>query len=68
MSDATIASSASTDMIERGEVLVRDAVPASLISMREIWKTYQMGSEEVHAFGGVPREGRCQSMAPCLLQ
>jgi putative ABC transport system ATP-binding protein len=53
MSDATIASSASTDMIERGEVLVRDAVPASLISMREIWKTYQMGSEEVHALHGV---------------
>src|SRR5437764_4070622 len=53
MSDATIATSASTDMIERGEVLVRDAVPASLISMREIWKTYQMGSEEVHALHGV---------------
>ena len=25
----------------------------SLISMREIWKTYQMGSEEVHALHGV---------------
>src|SRR5216110_1721074 len=58
MSDATIATSASTDMIERGEVLVRDAVPASLISMREIWKTYQMGSEEVHALHGVSFEVR----------
>jgi len=27
--------------------------PNSLISMREIWKTYQMGSEEVHALHGV---------------
>jgi len=27
--------------------------PSSLISMREIWKTYQMGSEEVHALHGV---------------
>src|SRR5437588_2702751 len=51
MSDATIATTTSAP--ERGEVLVRDAVPASLISMREIWKTYQMGSEEVHALHGV---------------
>jgi putative ABC transport system ATP-binding protein len=51
MSDATLAST--TDVLEHGEVLVRDAVPASLISMREIWKTYQMGSEEVHALHGV---------------
>ncbi len=35
------------------ELLVRDAVPASLISMRNIWKTYQMGSEQVHALRGV---------------
>jgi putative ABC transport system ATP-binding protein len=27
--------------------------PNSLISMREIWKTYQMGSEQVHALHGV---------------
>src|SRR5215210_169134 len=27
--------------------------PSSLISMREIWKTYQMGSEQVHALHGV---------------
>src|SRR5918911_1506817 len=40
-------------IVEHGEVLVRDAVPASLISMRDIWKTYQMGSEEVHALHGV---------------
>lgn len=34
-------------------MLARDAVPASLISMREIWKTYQMGEEKVHALRGV---------------
>lgn len=27
--------------------------PASLISMRDIWKTYQMGAEAVHALHGV---------------
>ena len=27
--------------------------PAALISMRDIWKTYQMGTEEVHALHGV---------------
>jgi putative ABC transport system ATP-binding protein len=54
MSDATLATSAAlTDALEPGELLVRDAVPASLISMRDIWKTYQMGSEEVHALHGV---------------
>lgn len=40
-------------VLANGELLVRDAVPAALISMREIWKTYQMGSEEVHALHGV---------------
>jgi putative ABC transport system ATP-binding protein len=47
--DATIADG----VLANGEILARDAVPASLISMREIWKTYQMGSEEVHALHGV---------------
>ncbi|HUQ33493.1 MAG TPA: ABC transporter ATP-binding protein [Pyrinomonadaceae bacterium] len=53
MSDATLATPTSADAIEPGQLLVRDAVPASLISMRNIWKTYQMGSEEVHALHGV---------------
>ncbi|HEY0077619.1 MAG TPA: ABC transporter ATP-binding protein [Pyrinomonadaceae bacterium] len=39
--------------IERGDLLAHDAVPAALISMRDIWKTYQMGSEELHALRGV---------------
>jgi putative ABC transport system ATP-binding protein len=39
--------------IEHGDLLAHDAVPASLISMREIWRTYQMGTEELHALHGV---------------
>ena len=56
MSDATLAPPAQSETaaaLEPGELLVRDAVPASLISMRDIWKTYQMGSEQVHALHGV---------------
>ncbi len=39
--------------LEHGDLLAYDAVPASLISMREIWKSYQMGEEAVHALQGV---------------
>ena len=56
MSDTTLAQTVSANeaqVLGRGELLARDAVPASLISMRDLWKTYQMGSEEVHALRGV---------------
>jgi putative ABC transport system ATP-binding protein len=54
MSEATaIIDQSMPETLTNGEILARDAVPASLISMREIWKTYQMGSEEVHALHGV---------------
>ncbi len=53
MSDATLAAPAEGGALEHGELLARDAVPAALISMRGIWKTYQMGSEQVHALHGV---------------
>ncbi|HEX7175705.1 MAG TPA: ABC transporter ATP-binding protein [Pyrinomonadaceae bacterium] len=39
--------------LERAELLAHDAVPAALISMRDIWKTYQMGEEPLHALRGV---------------
>ncbi len=42
-----------TAALDHGDLLAHDAVPASLISMRGIWKTYQMGAEEVHALRGV---------------
>lgn len=35
---------------------VTDDKPESLISMRNIWKTYQMGTEELHALKGVSFE------------
>lgn len=35
---------------------VTDPVPQALISMRNIWKTYQMGNEELHALQGVTFE------------
>jgi len=35
---------------------ITDAPPGALISMRNIWKTYQMGTEELHALQGVSFE------------
>ncbi|HYP53998.1 MAG TPA: ABC transporter ATP-binding protein [Pyrinomonadaceae bacterium] len=53
-SDATLAEPAEgLTATARAEMLARDAVPAALISMRDIWKTYQMGSEQLHALRGV---------------
>jgi putative ABC transport system ATP-binding protein len=54
MSDATLLETPPVEgVIERGELLAQHGVPAALISMREIWKTYEMGSEMVHALHGV---------------
>ena len=39
--------------LERGDLLAHDAVPAALISMRDIWRTYEMGAEQLHALRGV---------------
>jgi putative ABC transport system ATP-binding protein len=39
--------------LEHGDLLAHDAVPAALISMRDIWKTYEMGEEPLHALRGV---------------
>ena len=41
------------ERLEPGDLLAHDAVPAALIAMRDIWRTYQMGSEELHALRGV---------------
>lgn len=56
MSDATLVESSSSPaaaMIAHREPPVRDAAPMALISMRDTWKTYQMGEEQVHALRGV---------------
>jgi putative ABC transport system ATP-binding protein len=52
MSDATLVSPLTPAAIPAAEP-AREHDSNSLISMREIWKTYQMGSEEVHALHGV---------------
>src|SRR5215216_7828342 len=57
MSDATLTAATTTPVepaaLERGELLAHDAVPAALISMRDIWRTYEMGTESLHALRGV---------------
>ncbi|HEV2765042.1 MAG TPA: ABC transporter ATP-binding protein [Pyrinomonadaceae bacterium] len=49
--DATL-TAPDIEVNERAELLARDAVPAALISMRDIWKTYEMGDEPLHALRG----------------
>ena len=53
MSQAILEAPPLEERLERGDLLAHDAVPAALISMRDIWRTYQMGSEELHALRGV---------------
>lgn len=53
MSNVILEPREQTAALDHGDLLAHDAVPASLISMRGIWKTYQMGAEEVHALRGV---------------
>src|SRR5215211_6982353 len=55
MSDATLTI---TPPVEREsaikpEIQADGQEPSALISMRDIWKTYQMGTEKVHALHGV---------------
>src|SRR5438309_4556682 len=53
MSDVTLASHVAEGILQAEQhVNGRHDIPA-LISMRNIWKTYQMGSESVHALHGV---------------
>jgi putative ABC transport system ATP-binding protein len=57
MSDATLAPPPTADLpvqpvVQNGQTIAAHDVDA-LISMRDLWKTYKMGSEEVHALHGV---------------
>ncbi len=52
MSNVTFAPTPTQALIE-AEPSVNGKRPATLISMRNIWKTYQMGTEAVHALHGV---------------
>jgi len=51
MSDVTFAET--IDIIPKTERNGRKPEVTTLISMRDIWKTYEMGSEKVHALHGV---------------
>jgi putative ABC transport system ATP-binding protein len=52
MSDVTFAETPTQSAI-KPETQANGHSPASLISMRNVWKSYQMGSETVHALHGV---------------
>ncbi|HEX7314179.1 MAG TPA: ABC transporter ATP-binding protein [Pyrinomonadaceae bacterium] len=47
------AAAINAEALERGDLLAHDGVPAALISMRDIWRSYEMGSEKLHALRGV---------------
>ena len=55
MSDVILASLPASPALQQAQVNGQ-LNPTSLISMRDIWKTYQMGTEEVHALHGVTFE------------
>jgi len=51
MSDVSLASPPSPTVLPEAPARAHDA--SALISMRDIWKTYEMGTEQVHALHGV---------------
>jgi putative ABC transport system ATP-binding protein len=53
MSDATLTLSPTENVIQAQTTQLDGHDPSMLISMRDIWKTYQMGTEKVHALHGV---------------
>lgn len=55
MSDATLTAPQPTETIARATTAIQtdEHAPDALISMRDIWRTYQMGEEELHALRGV---------------
>src|SRR5437762_7411951 len=53
MSDVTLVSPPEPSVVTAQPQPAQPHNANSLISMREIWKTYQMGTEQVHALHGV---------------
>jgi putative ABC transport system ATP-binding protein len=53
MSEAAVTTTASPGVIARPEMPSSDGKAGLLIAMRNIWKTYDMGAEKVHALHGV---------------
>lgn len=50
---ATIAPSTASNIATQPRMVSQDGKGTSLIAMRNIWKTYDMGAEKVHALHGV---------------
>jgi putative ABC transport system ATP-binding protein len=53
MSNVIFASPQTEPLVQTETMVSGEHNPKSLISMRDIWKTYQMGTEQVHALHGV---------------
>jgi putative ABC transport system ATP-binding protein len=51
--EATVATEVATAPESPAPATTPDAPPSSLISMRDIWRTYEMGAEKLHALRGV---------------
>lgn len=55
MSNVTLATLSAEPVLQQAQVNGQHR-PTALIAMRDIWKTYQMGNEQVHALHGVSFE------------
>ena len=53
MTETIVAPQTSPEVIIRPEIPAADGKAGSLIAMHDIWKTYDMGAEKVHALHGV---------------
>src|SRR5947207_13748271 len=53
MTETIVAPQTSPEVIIKPEIPAADGKVGSLIAMHDIWKTYDMGSEKVHALHGV---------------
>jgi putative ABC transport system ATP-binding protein len=55
MTEATVTTSQTSGVLDQRE-LPANGKPDTLIAMRDLWKTYDMGAEKVHALHGVSFE------------
>jgi putative ABC transport system ATP-binding protein len=56
MTEATVATSETSSAVIEESKLPVNGKPDTLIAMRDLWKTYDMGAEKVHALHGVSFE------------
>ena len=58
MAEATVVTPSSAELFAKPDLLSPDGKRQVLIAMQNIWKTYDMGAEKVHALHGVSFEVR----------